>query len=134
MNPLRDAIFDLLAADAALTGLIGANNVWHRKAPRDATEPFVVFSKSAGRDEYTFGGRAFEPQLWLVKAVDRSRSASVAENIAARIDTLLTDANLSLSSGSVLYVKRDTHVDFGEQDGADAYQHVGGIFRITTAP
>jgi hypothetical protein len=135
VNPVRQALYSRLAGDVTLVAMLSTPTaIYHQIAPREAGEPLIVFNKQAGRDVYAFGARAFVNQLWLVKATDRSLSATRAEDIAARIDVVLMDAPLTLPAGSVAYCRRETEIDYPEPDGADLFHHVGGIYRITTTP
>lgn len=135
MNPVRAALWARLTGDATLTALLATPAaVYHRRAPQDAAHPFVVIDKQDGRPEWQFGADRVEWDLWLVKAVDLSGSASRAEEIAARIDMVLNDAPLVIKDRRLLYLRRDEDVDYPEEDGADLYQHVGGVYRLLTDP
>lgn len=132
MNPVREALYGLLTADLELTGLLSAPGaVHHRKAPATTGTPFVIFHRQAGRPAWTWRTRVDE-DVWLVKAVARGGSASVAEQIDERVDVLLTDAALAISGRRLLAVRRDTAVEYGEADGAETYHHVGGLYRVVT--
>jgi len=133
MNPVREALEAKLKADAQLVGLLsGASKVIHRRPPGEKYTPFVIVDKQGGNDIYSFGGRVFVDQTWLVKGVDRGRTADRAEDIGRRIDAVLTDATLTLTSGTVLYCRRETDVDYDEASGDQQFWHVGGVFRIVT--
>lgn len=134
MDPVRDAIHDHLAADSTLTALLGdgAEGIHHRKAHRGARTPMVIFNRQAGTPTWTFGGIGFESGVWLIKAVSRDNSASTVEDIAARLDLILNDAAITISGQSLLLLRRESDVDYGEQDGADSYQHRGGLYRLIT--
>lgn len=135
MNPVRDAIRDYLAADATLTALLtdGATGVHYQRAPKDAGAPFVVFSESVqGSPTWTFGGLAFDTDVWLVKAV-AADNVSAAEAIAARVDALVNDAPLTISGQTLLYLRRQSGVVYPEQDGAVTWQHRGALYRLVRA-
>jgi hypothetical protein len=130
-SPVRQALYSRLASDGTLTGLLAtASSIFHRRAPRDAPTPFLVIDKEAGTPRYTHGAIDINDELWLVKAVDRSSSASVAETIAARVDTVLRDAPITITGRNPMWLRRDNDVDYLEEDQADAYQHVGAIWRL----
>lgn len=131
MNPLRQAIFDALAGDATLTALLSAPTaIHHRKAPREAMPPFVVFQKLAGTNAPLFQGARITREMWLAKALDLSSSASTAEDIAKAIDNVLHSTTLTLSTGAIAVLMNDSDVDYDEMDGADQWQHVGAIYRV----
>ncbi len=135
MNPVRDALYDRLAATAALTALLSDSAaLFHRVAPPEARTPFVVFTKQTGTPTWAFDGPPLRNDVWLVKAIDRSGSASLAEDIDAQIDMALTDAPLAITGRTLLYLRRESDVDYPEQDGAETFHHVGGLYRLITVP
>jgi hypothetical protein len=131
VNPVRDAIYDRLAAHAPLTALLSSPTaIHHRKAPRETVPPFVVFNKQAGMWEHAFQGGRITREMWLVKAIDDGPSASLAEDVAKAIDGALNGVTLTLSTGDPAYVLHSTDIDYDEQDGAEQWQHVGAIYRV----
>jgi hypothetical protein len=134
MNPVRAALYSRLSGDATLTGLLSAQAaIYHQIAPQDAAYPLIVFQRQDGRPDWTFGDH-MQRDLWTVRAIDRATSASDAEAIADRIDVLLNDAPLVVNGRALLYLRRESDVDFSEQDGADTLRHVGGVYRVVTDP
>ena len=128
---VRDAIYAQLTGDATLTGLLAtAASVYHEEAPAEAAFPLVIFQRQFGTRDWTFAGEPMRPEVWLVKAVDRSPSADVAEQIDARAQTLLNDAALSVTGSTLLYLRRQTDVSYAERDGHETYRHVGGTYRL----
>jgi hypothetical protein len=128
---VRAAIYTLLTGDDTLTDLLASTGaVYHEHAPVEAARPLVIFNRQSGTRIYTFGGEAIRPEMWLVKAVTNSQSASSAEAIDARLEALLNDAALSISGSTLLHLRRDSDVQYAEQDGHDTYQHVGGLYRL----
>ncbi len=135
MNPVREAIFDRLVGDATLTALLSSPTaVHHQVAPQTEATPFVVFNKQAGTPMWAFGGPALQNDLWQVKAIALGSSASDAEVIAARIDVALTNAVLVITGSTHLYLRRESDVDYPEQDGADTYRHCGALYRLISEP
>ncbi len=136
MNLVRDALHDRLAGDAALNVMLSAPGaIYHRRAPVTAATPLVVFDKNSGTPSYMLSAAdGLDRQVWLVKGIDRSGSASVAEDIAARTRALLHNHPLVVSGRPVAEVRRVSDVDYGESDGAELYQHVGGLYLVVTQP
>jgi hypothetical protein len=135
VNPARQAVYEHLAADTTLTGMLadGTGGIYHQRAPQDARTPFVLFSKQAGSPGWDFDGAFVQGDVWLVKAVDQGASATTAETIAARIDVLLNPAvGMMLSTGEPVAVLRETDVDYVEDDtDADrSYRHTGAQYRL----
>ncbi|HVJ27497.1 MAG TPA: hypothetical protein VM493_08125, partial [Vicinamibacterales bacterium] len=86
----RRAIYGKLAGDTTLNNLLGTpasgytKSIYHLQAPSTAAFPYVIFQKQSGTPTEAFGDpSALENEVWLVKAIDRSTSADVAENIQA---------------------------------------------------
>jgi hypothetical protein len=130
MNPVREALYAALAGDAQLNNL--TTGIHHQTAPQNAATPYIVFNKQAGTPDWAFQGDPIQSDVWQVKAIDRGPSASTAEDIAIRIDTVLTDAALNVDDHAHLYLRRESDIDYPEQDGAETYHHVGALYRLLT--
>lgn len=135
----RRGIYGKLAGDTTLNGLLGtppsgySKSIFHQQAPAGAAYPLIVFQKQAGNPTEAFGvPSAFEREIWLVKAIDESASADNAEAAAARITVLLNDASLSISGSTLLYIRRESDVEYPEVTDGVQYRHVGSLFRVVT--
>lgn len=138
-TPVRRAVYGKLAGDTTLNALLGspasgyAKSIYHNQAPAGAAYPYVVFFKQAGNPTEAFGDpSALETDVWEIKAVDRSTSADVAEAIDERITILLNDATLSISGATLLYLRRQSDVQFPELQDGVTYVHVGASYRLVT--
>jgi len=138
-TPVRRAIYGKLAGDTTLNGILGSpaagysKNIYHQQAPAGAQFPYVLFQKQAGNPTEAFGDpSAYDTDIWLVKAVDRNTTADPAEAAAARVITLLNDATLSISGSVLLYLRRQSDVEYPEEIDGQMYQHVGSLFRLVT--
>ncbi len=133
---IRRAIYGKLAGDTTLTNQLHAapagysKSIYYQQAPEGALFPYVIFSKQSSVPRYSFTSNMFDSDIWLVKAVDRSDSADVADNIASRLDALLTDASLSISGKTQLYLRRESDVDYPETTDGKTYRHSGSSFRL----
>jgi hypothetical protein len=134
MNPVRDALYDRLAAAGALTALLSTSTaIHHRRAPLNAITPFVVFDKSSGIPTWAMSSqKRIETDVWLVKGVTRGSNASLAEDIAEQIDVALTDADLVIGNHWHLFLRKQADVEYGEPDATEMYHHVGGMYRLVT--
>ena len=132
MDGLRAAAFSKLNGDGTLTALLATTtSIYHRRMPLDAAFPSVIFNKQSGTPMWTFGGPPISNQVWLFKAIDKSTSASKAEDIDKRIGTVFTDPVMALSDGTLLYLRRESDVDYEEGSDPDfAIHHVGGLYRV----
>lgn len=99
-------------------------------APQSASFAYVTFSKSSGTPAYALAARTMDNDMWLVKGVDRSDTADPVDNIASRLDALLTDGSLSISGRTHLYLRRESDVDYSEEVDGVVYRHAGSLFRL----
>lgn len=134
---VRRAIYGKLAGDTTLNNLLAtppagySKSIYHQEAPDNAAHPFVILNKQDGRPVEAFTDpSAFENNIWLVKAVDRNSSADTAEAIAARITVLLNDAALAISGGTLLYLRRQSDVEYPEVSEGVRFKHVGALYRL----
>jgi hypothetical protein len=135
VNPVRSAIYARLTGDATLTGMLSTPTaIFHQVAPQDARTPYIVFHKQAGTPHWQFGGAHIQHDVWTVKAITRDASATVAEDISARADEVLTDAPLAVDGRDLLAVYRESDVDYPEPVDGEIYHHVGFMCRLISAP
>jgi hypothetical protein len=137
---VRRSLYGKLAGDTTLNGLLASpptgwsKSIYYQVAPEGAGFPFVIFNKQAGTPTEAFGdSSALETNVWLVKAIDRDSTADDAEAVAERIIALLNDTSLSISGGtSLLYLRRQSDVDYSEVSNGVVYRHAGSLFRLVT--
>ncbi len=136
-TPVRRALYGRLAGDTTLNGMLAAppsgysKSIFYQQAPEGAGFPFVIFSKQSGVPTETFGNPdALDTDTWLVKAVDQATTADDAEAITARVQVLLNDATLSISGSTLLYLRRQSDVDYSEVDKGVQYVHAGSLYRL----
>lgn len=134
MNPVRDALYDRLAATGALTALLATStSIFHKVAPLNAALPYVVFHKSSGYPTWALSpAKRIETDVWVVKGVARQASAGAAEDIAEQIEVSLNDADLTITGRTHLYLRKDSDVDYGEPNGTETYHHCGAMYRLVT--
>jgi hypothetical protein len=137
-TPTRRALYGKLSGDSTLNALLAtppagwSKSIYYQVAPEGATTPFVILSKQSGTPTESFGDpSALENDIWLIKAVD-SGSVDNAEAVQARIATLLNDATLSISGATLLYLRRQSDVDYSEVANGVVYRHAGSLYRLTT--
>jgi hypothetical protein len=135
----RRGIYGKLAGDGTLTALLGtpatgySQNIYHNQAPDSASFPLVTFSKSSGVPTEAFHDpSALETDVWMIKAVDRNTTADTAESISDRLKVLLNDAALSISGVTLLYLRRESDVEYSELVDGVTYLHVGSFYRLIT--
>lgn len=138
---IRRAIYGKMSADTTLVAMLGtppagySKSIYYQRAPAGAGFPYVIFQKQASTPRYAFKQRAYDNDVWLIKGVTRSDpktagSADDVDNIASRLDALLTDATLSISGKTQLYLRRESDVDYPEDADGVVYLHAGSLFRL----
>ena len=139
LTAIRRSLYGKLSGDTTLNALLAtpaagySKAIYFHQAPAGAQFPYVLFQKMSGIPTETFGDPEFmEGDTWMVKGVDRSPSADKVESIADRVNTLLQDASLSISGTSLLYLRRQSDIEYPEVDEGVLYHHCGAIFRVVT--
>jgi len=138
-TPVRRGIYGKLAGDVTLNALLGtpapgyAKSIYHQQAPDGANHPFVIISKQSGNPTESFGDpSALETDIWLAKGVDHTTSTDTVEAIQARLAVLLNDAALSISGNTLLYLRRESDVEYSETVDGERYAHAGSLYRLVT--
>lgn len=130
----RSALYGKITASSAVTSLLsGTASVYYGVAPASAAFPLIVFQQTSGVPVYSFkqNGAAYENEVWMIKAIDRSTSSNTVDSIAHALDTALTDANLSIAGYSQMYLKRESDVPpIVETVEGQQYRHAGAQFRL----
>lgn len=92
---LQVAVFEALAGDATLTGLLGGARVYDG-APRNAEAPYVHLGEVTARD-WSTATEAGSEVTFAVVAWSRAEGRSQALAIAERATALLHDAALTVA-------------------------------------
>lgn len=136
---VRRALYGKLAGDTTLNNLLGtpatgySKSIYYQEAPAGAAYPFVILNRQSGTPTEAFTDpSALENDTWLVKAIDQDSTADDVEAIAARVAVLLNDTTLSISGHSLLYLRRQSDVDYSENTDGRQYRHAGSLFRLVT--
>jgi hypothetical protein len=134
---IRRALYGRLSSDTTLNNLLAtpaagySKAIYHQQAPDNAAFPFVVFNKQSGTPTEAFQDpSAYDTDIWLVKAVDKNTSADNAEAIATRLRDLLNDGTLSISGGTLMYLRRQSDVQYPEVTDGETYSHCGSLYRL----
>lgn len=135
-DPIRAAIYQLLAGDGTLTALLAtATSIYDERARQGSERPYIVFGRpSQVRTARTFGGGHVDSDLWQVKAVSEGGSASAAEAIDSRIADLLDGAELTIAGRDSLWVAREAGIRFPEDADQATLWHCGGRYRLLSHP
>jgi hypothetical protein len=100
--------------------------IYHAQAPDNATFPFVVFNKQSGVPTEAFGAPSvMENDIWLVKGDRSGHQRRHRREHPSPDRVLLNDASLSISGGTLLYLRRQSDVEYPEVDEGVQYHHAG---------
>lgn len=127
---LRAAIHAALAADAALTALLGGARVFD-VPPADADFPFVALGEAVVADWSTATERGTEHALTL-HVFSRSGGRAEAFAVAAAVGEALHDAPLALTGHRLANLRATTAEVRRESDGRTFHALVR--FRAVTEP
>jgi hypothetical protein len=135
----RRALYGKLSGDVTLNALLGtpatgySKSIYYQLAPQGANFPCVILSKQAGTPRYALGERAYDNDVWLIKGVDKNLSGDPVDNVASRLDALLTDGTISISGRTQLYLRRESDIDYSEVVDGTVYRHAGSNYRLLYA-
>ena len=123
-------LYDTLSADVVLTAT-APGGVWADTAPVGTTEPFVTFTKVAGRDHKAIGSiRVWEDCLYDVKATKADTKYTDLDAAADRIDAVLHDVAATVTGGRIVQCTRESGLRLSEVTDGVSYRHLGGTYRL----
>lgn len=128
------AVFTALRADATLTSL-APDGVWPDVAPQKLTQ-FVIVSQPTHEDTYEENREAFERFTYLVKAVIKTTSTTIANQAESRIRAAV-EGITTITGYRRINMQRTERVAYTEvdPDNPDAHwQHRGGLFELLVEP
>jgi hypothetical protein len=131
MIEVDKALYARLSGDATLGAMV--SGVFRNVAPEGQAFPLVVFNKASGVDEYAMGGVVARDLIYVVKAICEGDDQTPAADVSARVYELLNDQALDVQGGVWHHdrTRRETDVEFTENDDGRRLQHVGGSYRVT---
>lgn len=129
-------INSLLKGTSAITSKLGTpvtgfeKAIYEDQAPSGAAFPYIIFSHVTGTKARAMQTpEAFKRETWLVKAVDRSTSSNLADEVASAIDAVLDGGTLTVSGKTVADLHHVGDVKYTEPSGDQQYKHSGGNYR-----
>lgn len=137
----RRALYGKLSGDTTLTNMLGSaapgysKAIYYEQAPAKAVFPLVILQIQAAVASYGFASTTImEDELWLIKGVDKmeqnASSADTVDGIRSRLNALLTDATLTISGKSQLYLRWESGTHYSENADGTEYKHAGSSFRL----
>lgn len=134
MNALEQAIHQKLTGDNLLMQKVAnSNSVFSYSAPENAPLPVIVFFEQAATPSYTFNERGWQEWLYAIKAITEGNSMHIASEIDEAVDSLLTDATLTVDGEVTLYCRKESAIPkYVEIAGGVRYNHAGSEYRIWT--
>jgi hypothetical protein len=137
-SDIDNALLVKLQNDAALMALMP--NLAHWDLAPDGSARYVLVSLSAPRDVHTFGQRAIEDNVYIVKAVGRESPLDTTKPdmnaAAARIDALLEGGTLTAAGYTLIAMYRDDDLprirttERDEVESKTRWHHRGGYYRV----
>lgn len=131
MTTLKEALYSKLKNDVTLAAAV--SGVYEGIAPASATYPFLSYSVGNGEDSYTLGRRISTAYTVEVRCVDDAASPATANTVMERVDAILTEAALAVTSRATWKVRRARTTEYDEQDGDTTYWHVVSEFEVELA-
>jgi hypothetical protein len=129
------ALVAKLLADAPLMALM-PDGVWWDVSGSGKTR-VVIVKLMSHTVEQRFGGKAYEMPVYLVKAVELTKSSANAQAAARRIDAMLDGGTLAPTGYSLMtmQLEEEVHYQEADPDNADArWQHWGGMYSVWVSP
>lgn len=147
-SAIDNALIAKLLADTGAGGLMTytPDGVFWGEPSNNIADPttdpkrFVIVSLVDPHDLRMFGGRAFEVNVYMVKAVMLSTSGGNIQAAAARLDDLLEGGTLTIAGYTLACLQRfpdlsrirETEVD--EKDASIRWQHRGAYWEVWASP
>ena len=125
------ALIAKLSGDAQLKSLC-PDGVFFDEGPPNLRN-FVIVSLFYTADIATYGQRAIEDLLYVVKAITFGTSGATVKPAAYRIDQLLENQPLIVAGYGWMTTNREQRVRYQEDDAIDPtihWQHRGGHYRV----
>jgi len=129
MNNVDTAIYQTLASNAAL--MLTATGVYYGVAPQGKVLPYVIFAKQSETDHYVFQGRICVEMMYLIKVVGKGSSIEAIRDAYNLVDIAVNNKRLALG---VLQCRRESGLEYLEDDNGIIYYHVGGLYRLLVVP
>lgn len=112
---LQAAIFNALAADAALTALLGGPRI-HDRVPAGAVLPYVTLGDGIATD-WSTGTETGTEHLLRLHVWVRDGGRKAVRDIAAAIHAVLHEADLPLAAGHLVNLRFTTARILTDPDG-----------------
>jgi hypothetical protein len=128
VTALETALYNKLAATAALITELGGTFIYNKQAPQSPGDNYVIFSQQAGGDVNDTPIRE-RNVMYTVFGIALTQEKAAA--IDTDIDTTLHLAELTIAGWSNLWLARETDINISQIDSAGiTHYHVGGIYRV----
>lgn len=128
---VRQALYTKLNVASVTTGLAqGSASLHHAMAPSAATYPLVIFNRQASTPNVRFTGTHFDTDIWLVKAIARGGSSSVAEDIDKAVADVLHFQPINITGADDMYLSREGALEYVEEVDGEVFRHHGHTYRL----
>ncbi|MEA2174111.1 MAG: hypothetical protein QOD00_1703 [Blastocatellia bacterium] len=139
MSVTSEAVRKFLQADTGAGGVMAlAKDVYDTFAPEGSDGPYVLVRvQSPAIPSYTVGGDGtpyLEESVIATEVVDQNLSAAAAEDLAARIKTVMQDAALEISGQETLWCRWRSDLDHMTIENKLPFQHKGQLWNVKAGP
>jgi len=127
-DEVEDALYTVLNVQSVLDRATGG--IWNTHVPPDQQPPWIVFQHMSKLDDYPSFTIRGVSGLYQVKVVSNSPWPKEATEIDTLVDAVLQNASLSMSSYSLLWMRRESDFNMTEERGSEMWTALGGLWRI----
>lgn len=127
---LQKAIYAELAADSALTALLGGERIYD-DVPRGAAFPYVTFGPSTTRD-WSTGTETGAEHLITLRAWSKGGGQKEVHILLEAVRTALHEASLTIAGHRLVSIRHELSDTLRSADG-ESYQGIAR-FRAVTEP
>lgn len=125
----------MLGNDSSILGKVGTR-IYVDQAPQNAASPMVVFSFLGGADKVITGSARLTQCLYLVRAIAAGLSYDIVDDIADRIEAVMTvpDAGQIVRDVRITSCAREQPHQRKDAENGVPYVYMGGFYRIRFQP
>lgn len=135
LSRVNEWLLGVLANDSGIFGKVGTR-IYADQAPQGAASPLVVFSFLGGADKLITGTARLTQTLYLVRAISAGLSYDLVDDIADRIEAVLTvpDAGQIVREVRITSCAREQPHQRKDAENGVPYVYMGGFYRIRFQP
>lgn len=135
LSRVNEWVHGVLQGDPGISSKVGTR-VYVDQAPQTAASPMVVFSFLGGADKLITGSSRLTQSLYLVRAISAGLSYDLVDDIADRIEAVLTvpQAGQIVRDVRITSCAREQPHQRKDAENGVPYVYMGGFYRIRFQP